>query len=72
MLNPHKQSLGGLNGNGFRRFRNALVVIPRKNGKSSLAAPVGLRLLALDKEPGSEVYSCANNPLPSEGVLGDC
>lgn len=43
----------------MRRFRKALVVVPRKNGKSPLAAGVGLYLLALDDEPGAEVYSAA-------------
>jgi phage terminase large subunit-like protein len=46
-------------GDGYRRFRKALVVVPRKNGKSFVAAIVGLYLLALDKEPGCEVYSAA-------------
>lgn len=44
---------------GFRRFRKALVVLPRKNGKSVEAAAVGLYLVALDGEPGAEIYSAA-------------
>lgn len=43
----------------FRRFRKALIVIPRKNGKTTLAAAVGLFLLACDGEPGACVYSAA-------------
>lgn len=44
---------------GLRRFRKALVVIPRKNSKSTLAAVIGLYLAVLDDEPGAEVYSTA-------------
>jgi phage terminase large subunit-like protein len=50
---------GWVDGNGFRRYRKALIVIPRKNAKTTIAAAVGLYLLALDDEPGAEVYSAA-------------
>lgn len=42
-----------------RRFQKALIVVPRKNAKSTIAAAVGLFLLAVDGEPGAEVYSAA-------------
>lgn len=44
---------------GYRRFRKALVLIPRKNGKSLLAAAIGLYLLAIDGEPGAKIFSAA-------------
>jgi phage terminase large subunit-like protein len=44
---------------GQRRYRTVYVFIPRKNGKSQLAAGVGLYLLHGDGEPGAEVYSLA-------------
>lgn len=44
---------------GLRRYRYALVVLPRKNGKSFLGAGIGLLLLAGDGEPAAEVYSVA-------------
>jgi phage terminase large subunit-like protein len=44
---------------GRRRFRNAQIMIPRKNGKSTIAAIVGLYMLVADGEAGSEVYSGA-------------
>lgn len=44
---------------GFRRFRVAYIEVPRKNGKSTFTAPVGLYMLADDEEPGAEVYSAA-------------
>lgn len=42
-----------------RRFREALSIIPRKNGKSAMSAGVGLYMLTMDGEHGAEVYSGA-------------
>lgn len=44
---------------GLRRFREALIMVPRKNGKSTLAAGIGLYMLCMDGEYGAEVYSGA-------------
>ncbi len=44
---------------GTRRFRTAYLECARKNGKSTLAAGVGLYLLSADNEPGAEVYSAS-------------
>lgn len=44
---------------GHRRFRYAYNEIARKNGKSELAAGVGLKLAFFDGEPGAEVYAFA-------------
>ena len=44
---------------GTRRFRTAYVEVPRKSGKTELAAAVGLYLLIADGEAGAEVYSAA-------------
>ncbi len=44
---------------GTRRYRTAFIMIPRKAGKSTLAAGIGLYLLFADGEPGAEVYSAA-------------
>jgi phage terminase large subunit-like protein len=44
---------------GFRRFRIAYIEVPRKSGKSTLAAGVGLYLFFADGEPGAEVYTAA-------------
>jgi phage terminase large subunit-like protein len=43
---------------GRLRHRQALIGVPRKNGKSSIAAGIGLAGLALGPD-GGEVYSCA-------------
>lgn len=45
--------------NDTRRFRTAYNEIPKKNGKSTLAAGVGNYLFIEDDEPGAEVYSTA-------------
>lgn len=46
---------------GLRRFRILFVVVPRKNGKSALAAGIGLYMFCADGEFGAEVYSGATN-----------
>jgi phage terminase large subunit-like protein len=45
----------------FRRYNVAYVECPRKNGKSQVAAMIGLYMLAADGEKGSEVYSGATS-----------
>ena len=50
---------GILKPNGYRQFNTAYVEIPKKQGKSELAAAVALYLLCADFEPGAEVYGCA-------------
>lgn len=46
---------------GLRRFREVFVFVPRKNGKSTLAAALILYLLSCDGERGAEVYSAAGS-----------
>lgn len=63
-LEPWQQFLlwvlfGWTRDDGLRRYRVAYVELPRKNGKTTLMAGVGLYLLTADGEPGSEVYSAA-------------
>lgn len=43
----------------MRRFRIAYIEVPKKNGKTTKLAIIGLYLLVADKEPGSEIYSAA-------------
>lgn len=44
-----------------RRFRSAYICVSRKNGKSQLAAGIGLYMLLADGEFGGEVYSGATS-----------
>jgi phage terminase large subunit-like protein len=41
-----------------RRYRVGYITTPKKNGKSTLLAGIGLYLLVADQEPGAEVYGC--------------
>ena len=50
---------GTVKPNGYRQYNTAYVEIPKKQGKSELAAAVALYLLAGDGEWGAEVYGCA-------------
>lgn len=45
---------------GTRRYRRCYVWIPRKNGKTELAAGIGLLVLLGDAEDGGEVYCIAS------------
>lgn len=44
---------------GLRQYRELILIVARKNGKSTLSSGIGLYLLMADGEPGSEVYSVA-------------
>lgn len=44
---------------GYRRFREAYVEIPRKNGKTTIGGGTAIFGLALDGEPGAEIYAVA-------------
>ena len=50
---------GILKPNGYRQFNTAYVEIPKKQGKSELAAAVALLLTCGDGEERAEVYGCA-------------
>lgn len=44
---------------GNRRYKVGYVEVAKKNGKSTLAAGVGLKLFVDDSEPGAEIYTAA-------------
>jgi phage terminase large subunit-like protein len=44
---------------GTRRFRRGGIWVPKKQGKSTMAAGLELYLLVADDEPGAEVYTAA-------------
>ena len=54
---------------GFRRFRQAFIFIPRRNGKSQLASAVGLYMLCADNEPAAQVYAAASGRKQSRIVF---
>ncbi|WP_235529813.1 terminase large subunit [Sphingomonas sp. Leaf242] len=45
----------------LRKVRNAFILLPRKNGKSLLAAGIALYMTFADNEPGAEGYCGASN-----------
>lgn len=44
---------------GLRQYRTCLLMLPRKNGKTELAAALAIYFLLFDGEIGAEVYSAA-------------
>lgn len=50
---------GTIKPNGYRQFNTAYIEIPKKQGKSELAAAVALLLTCGDGEERAEVYGCA-------------
>ncbi|MGR0187231.1 terminase large subunit domain-containing protein [Azospirillum aestuarii] len=55
---------------GFRRFRQVYVEVPRKNGKSALVAAIGIYMLCADGEEGAEVYAGATTEKQAWEVFG--
>ncbi len=44
---------------GTRKYQEVMLVVGRKNGKSTLAAAIGLYMQMADGEPGAEIYAVA-------------
>lgn len=44
---------------GLRKYRELILIVARKNGKSALGSAIALYMLVADKEPGPEVVSAA-------------
>lgn len=63
-LSPWQQfwialAFGWMRADGTRRFREVWEEVPRKNGKSTKLAGIGLYLFFFDGEGGAEVYTAA-------------
>lgn len=56
----------------LRRYRTVFIEVPRKNGKTLLAAIVLLYLTFFDGEAGAEGYSVANKRDQAKIVFRDC
>jgi len=50
---------GWLDELGVRRFRTGYIEMPKKQGKTTFVAPLGLYSLCMDDEEGAEVYCAA-------------
>jgi len=53
-----------------RQFKTAYVEIPKKQGKSELAAAIALLLTCTDSEYGGEIYGCAADRQQASIVFG--
>ena len=56
-----KPIFGLLKDNGKRLIREVYIQVPRKNGKTTLAAPIELILLGTDGEAGAEIINAAGD-----------
>ncbi|MHC9666217.1 terminase large subunit domain-containing protein [Corynebacterium diphtheriae] len=61
---------GTVKADGYRQFTIAYVEIPKKIGKSELAAAVALLLTCGDGEERAEVYGCAEDRQQASIVFG--
>ncbi|EQJ93901.1 TPA: terminase large subunit [Clostridioides difficile] len=44
---------------GTRKYQEVMLVVARKNGKSTLASSIGLYMMIADGEPGAEIFAVA-------------
>lgn len=56
-------------GTGYRKYREAFVLVGRKNGKSTLLSAISLYMLIADKEGAAEVYSVATKLDQAKRIL---
>ena len=56
---------------GCRKYREAILIVGKKNGKSLIASAVGLYLQVGDNEPGPEVYAVATKRDQSKIIWGE-
>ena len=52
---------GVVKADGYRQFNTAYIEVPKKQGKSELAAAIALLLTCGDGEYGGEIYGCASD-----------
>ena len=63
---------GTLQDDGRRQYRTVFIELPRKQGKSQLAAGIALVMLFLDNEVGAEVLCLAADVDQGRVVFGEC
>lgn len=56
---------------GYRKYRETLFYVARKNGKSVLLSGIALYMLIADNEPGSEIYSVASKKDQSKIIFDE-
>src|SRR5688500_7942592 len=76
-LHPFQEDIvrliyGTLRPDGMRQFRTVFITLPRKNGKTELAAAITLKMLIGEAEMGGEGYSGACNREQASLVFKPC
>ena len=76
-LRPWQQAIvrrlfGTLRPDGRRQYRQCYLWIPRKNGKTELAAALALYTLIADGERGAQVYSAAADRMNASLIFQAC
>lgn len=56
---------------GYRKYRETLFYVARKNGKSVLLSGIALYMLIADNEPGAEIYSVASKKDQSKIIFDE-
>lgn len=67
-----KPLFGWYREDGSRRFRQSYIEVPRKNGKTTMAAGIALKGLCFDGEFGAEVYAAATKRDQALIMFQDC
>lgn len=62
---------GFIDGEGRRRYREVVLIVAKKNGKSLISSIVGLYLQVGDGEPGAEVYAVATKKDQAKIIWGE-
>ena len=62
---------GFIDDEGRRRYREVILIVAKKNGKSLIASIVGLYLQVGDSEPGAEVYAVATKRDQAKIIWGE-
>lgn len=71
-LGPIRRAYGWKRPDGFRRYRKQYWKVPRKNGKTAIAAGQAALLTFGDGEGGAQVYSAANGKEQAKLAYKDC
>ena len=62
---------GFIDDEGRRRYREVILIVAKKNGKSLIGSIVGLYLQVGDSEPGAEVYAVATKKDQAKIIWGE-
>jgi phage terminase large subunit-like protein len=64
-------AFGFIDARGYRQYREVILLVGKKNGKSLLASIIGLYLMVADGEPGAEIYALATKRDQAKIIWGE-